>query len=126
MRIHDTIISNHSNIRVEFDSKKLFGDNTEYLGATLDASFTAREIKMGKYNEKVEKHLDVTKMEQRQNQLDPSLSEDIFVTDYEKISSDVDDSMRAGINKVRTKNIGYTQSSALTKAATAVQYWRTH
>ena len=124
--IHEAIMSDHSGIWVDFDSRKLFRGTTDSLGSTLADPFTAREIKkMDRYNEAVNSHLTATNVEHRLGRLNSTLSDHDFIELYERISNDVDDAMRAGINKVRRRNVGYARSPELTKAASFVRFWRT-
>ena len=126
--IHDAIQSDHCGIWLEFDGRKLFRGSTEHLGSTVEAPFTAREIsKMDKYVATMEAHLKETKGEERLKQLitENQLQEDVFIETYEKISRDIDEAMKAGMNKVRRKNVGFARSPELTRAASLVRYWKT-
>ena len=126
--IHDAIQSDHCGIWLEFDGRKLFRGSTEHLGSTVEAPFTAREIsKMDKYIETMEAHLKETKVEERLEQLitENQPQEDVFIETYEKISRDIDEAMKAGMNKVRRKNVGFARSPELTRAASLVRYWKT-
>ena len=124
--IHDAIASDHCGIWVDFDSRQLFRGVTDSLGSTLADPFTAREIaKMDRYNEMVDKHLLATNVERRLDRLATITTNQAFIDEFEKISNDVDDAMRAGINKVRRRNVGYARSPELTKAASVVRFWRT-
>ena len=80
---------------------------------------------MDKYNATVEKHLIATRVEFRLDKLGTIQTNSKFIEEYEKICNDVNDAMRAGINKVRRRNVGYARSPALTKAAAIVRFWRT-
>ena len=123
--IHDAIMSDHCGIWVEFDGNSLFRGTTETMGSTQADPFTAREIsKMDRYNEAVNNHLVATNVEKRLERLSEIKSQQEFIDTYEKINKDVDDAMRAGINKVRRKNVGYARSPELTKEVSIVRYWR--
>ena len=80
---------------------------------------------MNKYNATVEKHLIATRVEFRLDKLGTIQTNSKFIEEYEKICNDVNDAMRAGINKVRRRNVGYARSPALTKSAEIVRFWRT-
>ena len=104
--IHDAIQSDHCALWLEFDSRKLFRGSTEHLDSTVEAPFTGRVIsKIDKYVETMETHLKETKVEERLERLsaESQMSEELYPETYEKISRDVDETMKAGMNKVRRK-----------------------
>ena len=102
---------------------------TEQLSSALDAPFNARDLhKMERHTSKMEDHFRATNIECRLEKLrrqGPSLTDEAFQAEYERISRDVDDAMRAGIKTVKKKNIGYARSPVLTRAILAHPTWRT-
>ena len=80
---------------------------------------------MEKYVHAMEAHMDETRVSPRLAHLEAVAShteETTFIQEFKKISSDVDDAMRSGVNTVRRRNVGYARSLTLTKAATIVRY----
>ena len=76
----------------------------------------------------MESHMAETRVSARLAQLEAAgqhMGGQLFIQEFERISADVDDAMRAGINTVRRRNVGYARSPTLTRAATIVRYWKT-